>query len=309
MIAGTDTNPPPLPGKTREVRNHTLDSTAWNDFTFRADDIVIATYSKSGTTWMQQIIAQLLSGGSEDTAPAEASLWLDYRILDRAKTLAALQAQTGRRYMKTHLPADALAYAPDVKYIYIARDGRDVVWSAYHHYTMTNDATFAAINNPIGREGPPMPRIDIPVRDYFLQWLERDGYPIWPFWDHVRTWWRRRDLPNVLLVHHHDLTHDLRGEIARIAGFLGIPVEPSRWDAIVRHCSIRHMQARADDVVPRKGASFIGGAPTFLANGGVNGRWRDVLTAEDTGRYEATAQRELGGECAAWLEGGRKGRD
>lgn len=43
----------PLPVKTREMHNHHMDSTIWNDFSFRDDDIVIATYAKSGTTWMQ----------------------------------------------------------------------------------------------------------------------------------------------------------------------------------------------------------------------------------------------------------------
>ena len=47
----------------RELHNHHFDSTIWNDFKFRDDDIIIATYAKSGTTWMQQIVAQLLFGG------------------------------------------------------------------------------------------------------------------------------------------------------------------------------------------------------------------------------------------------------
>ena len=49
-----------LPRKTRELHSHHFDSTIWNDFPFRDDDIVIATYAKSGTTWLQQIISQLL---------------------------------------------------------------------------------------------------------------------------------------------------------------------------------------------------------------------------------------------------------
>ena len=54
-----------LPQKTREFHNHHFDSTIWNDFNFRDDDIIIATYAKSGTTWMQQIISQLLYDGVE----------------------------------------------------------------------------------------------------------------------------------------------------------------------------------------------------------------------------------------------------
>lgn len=48
------------PVKTRELRSHHLDSTIWNDFVFHDDYIVISTYAKSGTTWMQQIVSQLL---------------------------------------------------------------------------------------------------------------------------------------------------------------------------------------------------------------------------------------------------------
>ena len=52
--------------KTREMHNHHIDSTRWNGFPFRDDDIVIATWAKCGTTWMQQIIAQLIFQGRED---------------------------------------------------------------------------------------------------------------------------------------------------------------------------------------------------------------------------------------------------
>ncbi len=61
------------PVKTRELHNHHFDSTIWNDFQFRDDDIIIATYAKSGTTWMQQIIAQLLFDGDSDLAVADIS--------------------------------------------------------------------------------------------------------------------------------------------------------------------------------------------------------------------------------------------
>ena len=61
------------PRKTRELHNHHFDSTIWNDFQFRDDDIIISTYAKSGTTWMQQIIAQMLFGPDPDLEVAEMS--------------------------------------------------------------------------------------------------------------------------------------------------------------------------------------------------------------------------------------------
>lgn len=68
------------PEKRRELHNHHFDSTIWNDFNFRDDDIVIGTYAKAGTTWMQQIIARLLFDGDPDLEVAEMSPWMDLRV-------------------------------------------------------------------------------------------------------------------------------------------------------------------------------------------------------------------------------------
>ena len=56
------------PRKKREFHNHHFDSTIWNEFKFRPDDIIIATYAKSGTTWVQQIVSQLIFNGQEGYA-------------------------------------------------------------------------------------------------------------------------------------------------------------------------------------------------------------------------------------------------
>ena len=39
-----------MPVKTRDVLNHHMDSTIWDELKLRQDDIVITTYAKSGTT-------------------------------------------------------------------------------------------------------------------------------------------------------------------------------------------------------------------------------------------------------------------
>ena len=37
---------------------------------------------------------------------------------------------------------------------------------------------------------------------------------------------------------------------------------------------------------------------------GLNGRWRDTLTAAESAEYERRAEAELGAECARWLATG-----
>jgi aryl sulfotransferase len=290
------------PVKTREMRNHHMNSTVWNDFKFRDDDIVIATYGKSGTTWMQQIVSQLLFDGAEGIELSHLSPWIDLRVVP-PEAIAGLANLPHRRFVKTHLPVDALVFSPQAKYLYIGRDGRDALWSLYNHHANANEAFYQAINETPGRVGPPLESLSLPVHDYFRRWLAEDGYPFWSFWENVRSWWAVRDLPNVKLVHFNDLKRDLAGSIRGIAAFLDIPIEEANFPAIVTHCGFDYMKANAEQVTPLGGALWKGGATTFI-NKGTNNRWRDTLTDQDVSAYETKATAELGPACAAWLAGG-----
>src|ERR1051326_9131026 len=163
------------PQKTREMQNQHIDSTVWNDFKFRDGDIIISTYAKSGTTWMQQIVSQMLFSGNTDLDMQEMSPWIDFRLPPKEVNLQAVEAQTHRRFVKTHLPVDALVYSPKAKYIYIGRDGRDVLWSLYNHHAMGNQAMYDALNNSPGRVGPPLERPPADIRQYWHDWLDRGG--------------------------------------------------------------------------------------------------------------------------------------
>ena len=284
-----------------------MDSTLWNGFPFRDDDIVIATYAKAGTTWMQQIVAQLVFGGAEGIDVQAMSPWLDSRAGSMPERLAMLEAQTHRRFIKTHLPADALVMHPRARYIYVARDGRDVVWSMHNHHNQLKDEFFAMINRDLPPGVKPHPRPDLELVPYFQRWLEANGHPWWPFWEHVRAWFDLRHRLQVHLVHFNDLKRDLPGEIQRIAAFLDIPLTPARLALITRHCSFAYMKEHAERFSPGGGTRLKGGARSFI-NQGTNGRWRDMLSADDIACYEAKAIAELGEPCARWLgDGGAVG--
>jgi aryl sulfotransferase len=279
-----------------------MDSTRWNDFAFRDDDVIVATYAKSGTTWVQQIVGQLVFEGAEDVPIHDISPWLDLRIMP-PETKVKLEAQRHRRIIKTHLPLDALTFSSRAKYIYIGRDGRDVVCSFYNHHSNANDLWYEALNNTPGRVGPPIETPDPDIRRYFRRWLEQDGYPLWSYWENIRTWWEARQTPNILLVHFSDLKADLELEMRRMASFLDCVIPEERWSILLEHCSFDYMKEHAAHVAPLGGAIFQGGASVFI-NKGVNGRWRDMLSPADIAEYERKAREELGTECAAWLAHG-----
>ena len=291
-----------LPVKTRDIKNAICDSTRWKYVCFRDDDIVVATYGKTGTTWMQQIVGQLIFRG--DDAPLwDSSPWVDMRPVPLEIVLETIEAQKHRRFLKTHLPIDALVFSPKAKYLYIVRDGRDTAWSLYNHHAGFTDQAYPMFNNVFGREGPPLEPPAGDVVQYFHEWLTGGGLPLGvSFWEHVQGWYNARHLPNVLLVHFNDLKADLPGQMRRIAAFLGIEIDESRFQAMIEHCGIDYMRREAS-AAPVLDMIFKNGSTTFF-NKGTNGRWKDVLTAADLRKYDEVVRANLTPDCARWVATG-----
>jgi aryl sulfotransferase len=287
----------PWPQKTRELQMALMDSTRWNGFPFRDDDIVIATWPKSGTTWVQQIVSQLVFRGAEGIALDRISPWLECTLYP-PETVQALEAQTHRRFIKTYLPLDALVFSPRAKYIYVARDGRDAVWSNHNHAMSMKREIRAAMRAAAGQALP-----ETPV-EHFRFWLDSGTAIFGDFWSHQQQWWDARVLPNVLLVHYNNLKSGLPGEMRRIADFLGIEVEDELLPVLVERCTFDYMKKNGSALVPTLSELFERGADDFIHKG-TNGRWRDVLAQEDIEKYERLARERLTSDCAHWLATGQ----
>jgi len=287
------------PKKTREIRNPMWDSTRWNAVKFRESDIFIDSFGKSGSHLMRQIVAQLIYRGAEDRFGPFLAARLEMVVsIPLEAMLAGVEANTDRRIFDSHTPLDALPFDPKVQYIYVARDPRDVVWSAHNHRAnFVDPGRLDAVRDAPGWESD--------IRAYYLHWLDHDdGLGMWQgsFWGHIRDWWDARRLPNVLLVHFSNLKSDLEGEIRRIAAFVDIPIDEAVMPAILEHCSLDYMRRAASRNEGYKKA-FRDGANT-LFNKGTNGRWKDVLSAAEIARCDEIAVQKLGADCAHWLKTG-----
>lgn len=299
------------PERTRIYQNHHLDSTRWDAFSPRSDDIVIATSYKAGTTWTQAIVANLLFPDRPFPAPVwQLSPWLDVRIRDLDELLDRLKAQRHRRFIKTHLPLNALRYFPQVKYIFVGRDGRDVFMSLWNHYTNYTDEAFAQFNEIPGRVGAELPRPPAEMSALWKRWCTRGWFDWetdgWPFWSHLtvtQTWWDHREQPNILMLHYADMKGDIAAAVRRIAEFIGVELTEARLCDVVKAVAFDRMRQQAETYVPRGGAMWKGGARTFLDRG-TSGRWRDVLAAGDLALYDAACERALSPDCQSWLENG-----
>jgi aryl sulfotransferase len=303
-----------------------LDSTRWQAFIPRDDDIVISTSYKSGTTWTQAIVRELIIHAMQQadiTDPAQfpadnaSSLWPDCRFREGSpdELHATLEAQPHRRFLKTHLALDGLPIYARVKYLVVARDPRDVFMSLWNHHGGTTDDFLDLINNTPGRVGDPFPRCPADIHDFWATWIsrgwfewEQEGYPFWGNMHHNQSWWNYRHLDNILLVHYADLKADPLGEIRCIADFLNIEISAEALAKVVDQTSFgamrqRAIAAQADSDEP---PIFRDGARTFFHKG-TNGRWREVLTEAELAMYEQTRARVLTPDCARWLELGRAG--
>ena len=305
------------PERIHEYRNHHLDSTRWDHFNFRDGDIVVTTAYKAGTTWTQRILAALILG--PEVAPAGGlsgvSPWIDARFMGPIEPMiATVDAQQHRRFVKSHLAADGIRYVPEAKYVVVGRDTRDVFMSVWNHYTAYTDLAFSLFNDA-DRPGPEFPRPPATPRELWPRWIsegwfdwEPDGWPMWSHHHHLATWWDARDQPNVHFMHYGDMLGNIEGEMRRLAAFCEIDVPEDSWPAIVAAVQIDAMRELAkgpDGTADMSAMIFEGGIDRFLFKG-TNGRWRDVLTADDLTLYDkAVASLDPG--LRAWLEGGRNG--
>ncbi|MBT5537256.1 sulfotransferase domain-containing protein [Candidatus Poribacteria bacterium] len=292
------------PQVVHEYRNWTLDSTRWERFRPRDDDIVIATPYKSGTTWMQLIVGSLIfPDRSIHDVLAERPLshitpWIDLPHAPLDGVIDGLEAQAHRRFVKTHLPLDGLVYYPGVRYIVMHRDARDVFMSLWNHHASYREGIVEAFSVPGADD----------IHTFWREWTTRgwfpwesEGYPYWSNLRHSQTWWDYRRLPNILFVHFNRLLEDLRGEILRVAAFLGIPISAEDAGRIAHEVTFSTVKEKADTSFSGMGGMFVGGAQTFFYKA-TNGRWKAALSEAELVLYEAAAERELTPECRRWLE-------
>jgi aryl sulfotransferase len=297
---------------TRVVRDYLSNSMVWADFLaqggFVEGDIVVVDPFKAGTTWTQRIIQQILHNGQEkDGGLSDTSPWLDSSWGDHAQMLKVLKEQREagkRRVIKSHLPADALPIAPEVRYVFVGRNGKDLGISFHNylkHFSQPTMSTINRIHAEWSTNSVPLV-ISEDMQLFFDQWLDTNGFGCCDLLDIMRSWWELRNAPNVLLVHYQQLKDDLIAQIVRLAEFLFIEPKSLRVDAIVEHCSFDYMSARAEKMAPFGGA-HMSSAKAFFHKG-LKRDHRTEITLTQVERFDRVALEKLGKESAHWLETG-----
>ncbi|MBV1906428.1 MAG: sulfotransferase domain-containing protein [Pseudomonadales bacterium] len=320
----------------RHYQSFVMDSSRWQNLTMRSDDIVICTPPKCGTTWTQMLCALLIFQKAELDKPlSDYSPWLDMLITPVEDVLKQLDAQTHRRFIKTHTPLDGLPYDATITYLCVIRDPRDAFMSMQAHMRninpevlvkLTSDNNASPANPQSERpkpsekaaaDEPTIEHIKEPAADpvnekaeQFKRWITAQDTPHNPddptassVLNYLQNFWEYRNLPNIHFFHYDTLKADLAGEMKRLAKILGIDVAEADWPGLVQAATLQSMKDNADKTAPDAGANIWRDNAGFF-NSGLTGQWQDILSDEDLKYYQQVIEQKLPPAAAHWLKHG-----
>lgn len=278
----------------RIYKDIVTDSGRWEHVVPRAGDIVVSTPPKSGTTWTQAIIGMLIADDPEaDLNIAALAPWVDSGVRDVAELAALLEAQTGRRQVKTHTGLNGIPYWPEVRYVTVYRHPIDVHFSFRDHVANMNPDFFDRFYPDDISEG-------------FRKFLEGDHFDavsLKMILTHYRETLAREPRENLLRLHYMDMIRDPRAAVSRIAEFTGFDCAPPFLDAVTEATRFDSMRANAHRFVPGAGKGLWRNEKDFFHASGTRD-WRDRLTADDLAAYDARVDAVLTPEERRWLEQG-----
>lgn len=246
----------------------------------------LASYPKSGNTWLRVFMANYLlnrheplsinevyrvafgdsllgfyarvAGRPVDPRNEQAVLALRHRVL---KAITANGA--ANNLVKTHnqnlrvgevflIPADLTKLG-----VYILRNPLDMALSYADHYGLTVEQVAEAIASPSNRVVPDPTN----VMQYLGNWSQ-----------HVRSWTEARDFP-VLTMRYEDMHADSEGQFARVIERLGFKVDPERLGRAARFSSFKELRRQEDSGGFRERTRH---AERFF-RAGKTGQWREAL--------------------------------
>jgi aryl sulfotransferase len=258
----------------------------------------LASYPKSGNTWLRALLLTLVSGKPADInrlsslggfagsrSQFDNVLGIDGAVLSpdqeanlRPRVFEFMATGAERAlYCKAHdayhltpageplFPASATSGA-----VYVVRDPRAVAVSLAHYAGQPIDEAIAHMDNPEALSGGSTTRLSEHLRQRLLRWS-----------DHVETW-LGAPFP-VHLVRYEDMQADPNAALGAVAAFLGLPGDQAAIAAAVEAATFSRLQAQERESgfieKPRRAAAFF-------REGRVDG-WRQALSPEQAARIVA----------------------
>lgn len=258
----------------------------------------IASYPKSGNTWLRLFLLAYSDPAAFDINGRSANFTLDTNadvyeqvakeelqtltdtearllrgaVLVRLSRLA-WQHTEGPAYLKTHsanVTVNGMSWIPPdftERSVYILRDPRDVVVSMADHLGQSIDQTIGTMASEQRKLDRGFGGVHVPLMSWSL---------------HVGSW--LRDLPyDQMALRYEDMTGDPDRWFQAVLNFFGIAFERGRFNEALELTRFDRLKADED----ARGFDARSGHQKRFFRSGQAGGWRDVLTGEQTARIEA----------------------
>ncbi|VVA90903.1 unnamed protein product [Arabis nemorensis] len=262
-------------------------------------DIILASFPKSGTTWLKALTIALLERSKknkdrscddihhplESDNPHGLVPFLEMNLFLKSST-PDLTNLSSPRLFSTHMPLHTLQVPLKdslCKIVYVWRNWKDVLVSIWHFTCINLEETEA--------EG------SFTLESMFDSFCSGVNY-FGPSWENVLSYWRGslEDPKHVLFMRYEDLKAEPRGQIKRLAEFLACPFSQEEEDSgdvekILELCSLRNLSSLE---INKTGTSNDVHNSSFFRKGEV-GDWKNYLTPEMEKKIDNIVEEKLRG--------------
>ncbi|HET6157569.1 MAG TPA: sulfotransferase domain-containing protein [Dongiaceae bacterium] len=264
--------------------------------------IWIASYPKSGNTWMRAFLHNLLRNPDEsydinkitDFSTSDSSInwyeaqdkrpWQEWQPLDiarmrRGAQLAICAWRKDDTFVKTHNASVSYLGYPLIYQdltagaIYVVRNPLDVVVSLSHHYGTDIDTTVNILaDNSIGTK----------TNDKII-------YEVHKSWSiHVDSW-TSQQRPGLAIVRYEDMLKNPIKTFGGLTQFLGLNPPRARLERAIEQSSFKALREQEDEKGFKEKSPH---AQKFFRSGRA-GQWRDLLTQSQIDRIAETNKEQM----------------
>nr|XP_018670918.1 sulfotransferase 1C2-like isoform X1 [Ciona intestinalis] len=257
----------------------------YDDWHPRKGDVVVASFLKTGTHWVREIVRQLFFQHDATLIEETKKIGFFYAYLETGspcKFEIMDNLPFPRRIFGTHMPAELLNVKKytekGVKIIYVYRNPKDQLVSFFH---FMRSMQFA--------EPEKWEKLFPGTWNEFFDACTAGEQPVGlkqgeSYVDHIMSWYKHYDNDGVHFVKYEDLKKDPHGYISRIADFVDVTTTKDDVTAVVTNTSFKNMKEKAEkgETAAQAGEKIL----SIFRKGGQTGGWKNQFTVAQSEKVD-----------------------